>query len=263
MSPEPFVLNMIKPKMAHVYLSYSRQDNDFVDLIENDLSERGHVVWRDTSSVSEEDDWGEAIGKALQSAYALAVAVTEISLSSDWIQQEISSAQSSDTPVVLLLLEDCEVPSELKEASLVDFSQVRNASGLDQLNLYRSAMQSLVGTLDKLYPVRVYIQDLTNTNDVARETAARKLGNLGDPSATEALIRLLVDPDVDVRFVTAESLGKLHSQSALRPLIRVLGDDDDPDVRAARGWERIARRVSAPGDWLSVISAQFSGPSSS
>ncbi len=111
-----FVLNLIEPKMAHVYLSYSRQDNDSVDLIENDLSERGHVVWRDTSSVSEEDDWGEAIGKALQSAYALAVAVTEISLSSDWIRQEISSAQSSDTPVVLLLLEDCEVPSELKEA---------------------------------------------------------------------------------------------------------------------------------------------------
>ena len=34
----------MKSAMTHVYLRYSRQDGDFVDLIENDLVGRGHKV---------------------------------------------------------------------------------------------------------------------------------------------------------------------------------------------------------------------------
>jgi hypothetical protein len=51
--------------MAHIYISNSRQDSDFVDLIENGKSERFHNVWRDTSSVLEGEAWGEAINAAL------------------------------------------------------------------------------------------------------------------------------------------------------------------------------------------------------
>ena len=47
--------------MAHVYISYSREDGDFVDLIEADLSDRGHDTWRDTSDIHAGNDWGEAI----------------------------------------------------------------------------------------------------------------------------------------------------------------------------------------------------------
>ncbi len=52
--------------MTHVYFSYSHQDSDFVDLIENDLVEGGDKVWRDTSSVLEGEAGSEVINAALQ-----------------------------------------------------------------------------------------------------------------------------------------------------------------------------------------------------
>ncbi len=218
--------------MPHIYLSYSRQDADFVDLIETDLNERGHPVWRDTSKIQGDQDWSTAISQALQSGYALVVAYSDRAAESDWVKQEVETARQAGIPIVLLLLEDCDLPAFLREATLVNFAAVREASGLDQLRHYRRSIQHLIEALDTIYPVRVFIKDLSDADDKVREQAAQKLGDLGDLSASEALILALTDPDVDVRFYASEALGKLSSAPAVKPLIRTMENDVDPDVCA-------------------------------
>ncbi len=219
--------------MAHVYLSYSRQDTDFIDLIEADLNERGHPVWRDTSNIRAHESWNEAIQNALCNAYAIVVAYSSHAAQSNWVAQEIQYAQENQIPIVLLVLEPCEVPDSVRDAPVIDFVNVQTSGGLAQLRYYRHALSRLVKTLDDLYPVRVCLMNLQAKDDIVREEAARQLGNLGDEIAVEALIQALGDPDVDVRFAAAEALGKLGSRTAVKPLIRVLEqDEEDPDVRA-------------------------------
>ena len=105
--------------MAHVYLSYSRQDTSFVDLIEVDLNDQGHVVWRDSSKIRQGEDWAAAIAEALEDTYAMVIVLSNNALNSEWVLQEIESARDLDKSVVLTIIEECAVPASLEEAATV------------------------------------------------------------------------------------------------------------------------------------------------
>lgn len=218
--------------MSHVYISYSRENGGFVDLIEGDLVERDHPTWRDTSSIQEDADWKDAIDAALKDAYALVVVLSNAALTSDWITYELEQARQHKTPIIVAQLDRCEVPPSLTDAPLVNFSRIGNAEGLDQLRQYRQALNTLIHELDETRPLLQHLRELDDPHHEIREQAAHELGELGDPSAEKALIQALNDPDADVRFAVAEALGKLRSEAAMKPLIRLL-NDEDPDVCAA------------------------------
>lgn len=218
--------------MSHVYISYSREDSDFVDLIEGDLLERDHQAWRDTSSIEEGVQWEDAITTALDNAYALIVVLSEPSLHSEWIQQEIEQAHENETPIVVAQLDACEVPASLSDAPCINFARIRETEGLDQLRQYRQALNNLIHELDETRPQLLHLRQLNDPHHEIREQAAHELGKIGDPTAARALIQILDDPDADVRFAVAEALGELRSEAAMKPLMRRL-DDEDPDVCAA------------------------------
>ena len=226
--------------MSHIYLSYSNQDAELIDLIQADLQERGYVVWRDATNIGRDADWQEAIAAALAGAYTMIVALSQQAVNSESVQGEIAYAQENNLSMVGVQLDGCEVPEALGDTAvtLINCIGVYQAggqtSGLEQLRQYRQFMTALTDALDQIYPVRVYLQDLSNRNDTVREKAAMQLGLLGDVTATEELTESLSsDQDADVRFAAARSLGQLGSGTAVKALIRTLKQDDDPDVRAA------------------------------
>jgi HEAT repeat protein len=225
--------------MAHIYLSYSNQNSELIDLIQDDLQGRAYVLWRDTVNIARDEDWQSAIMEAMTNAHTMIVAASQQSVNSDIVNQEIAAAITQQIGLVVVLLDDCTLPEKLKAAAseVVSFIPVYQAgseqSGLEQLRQYRQAMNNLIEALDTVYPVRLYLQDLKSSNDIVRETAAKRLGELGDLSAVEALIQVLTDPDSDVRYAATCALGQLRSEAGLRPLIRLLEKDDDPDVQAA------------------------------
>jgi HEAT repeat protein len=65
-----------------------------------------------------------------------------------------------------------------------------------------------------------------------RQAAVIGLGLLGDPAATDPLVRALSEGAPDVRFQAATSLGQVNPEAAPRHLRRAL-EDGDPEVRAA------------------------------
>lgn len=218
--------------MSHVYISYSRQDSNFVDLIEGDLVERDHPTWRDTTSIDEGIRWKDAIADALEQAYALVVVLSEQSLHSEWIHHEIEQAQKNNISIVGVQLDGCEVPASLSAAPLINFAKISETDGLDQLRQYRQALNSLIHELDETRPLLQHLRELDDPHHEIRERAAHELGEIGDPTAAKALIQILDDPDADVRFAVAEALGELRSEAAMKPLMRRL-EDEDPDVCAA------------------------------
>lgn len=218
--------------MSHVYISYSREDRNFVDLIEDDLIERDHPAWRDTSSIGEGTEWDDAIREAIDHAYALIVVLSERALRSEWVQREIEQAEENNIPTIVAQFDTCEMPASLGDAPCINFAQIRDTEGLDQLRQYRQALNDLIHELDETRPQLLYLRQLDDPHHEVREQAAHELGKIGDPTAARALIQILDDPDADVRFAAAEALGELRSEEAMKPLMRRL-DDEDPDVCAA------------------------------
>jgi hypothetical protein len=217
--------------MAHVYISYAREDSDFVGLLEDDLNEQEHPTWRDTKQIAPGREWEAAIEEALNQAYALVVVLSQGSAVSSWVIHEIQFAQANDIPIIAVQIEPDVALDALPDVPLINFQRIRLAQGLEELHHYRQGLKQLIQALNQLRPILVYLRDLGSSSDDVRETAARELGELGDLYAAERLIQLLADPDSDVRYAAAEALGKLRSTAAIKPLIRLLGDDD-PDVCA-------------------------------
>lgn len=221
--------------MSHVFISYSRKNSDFVELLETDMEKNDHSVWRDVSDIPGGAEWAEEIEDALSEAYAVIAIVSQPALESKWVNHEIDASRKEDIPIVPALLEEVDLPSKLEDVQAVDFTQVCETEGFEQISHYGNALGKLVDAVDDARPVLRYMRQLQESQeDEVRERAAYRLAQIGDPIATDVLISALDDPDADVRFSAAEALGKLGSEAeaAVKPLIRLL-DDEDPDVCAA------------------------------
>ena len=217
--------------MSHTYLSYSRQDSSFADVIEGDLRQAGNDVWRNTTSIEDGGAWASAIDEAREDASAYVVLLSASAIASDWVRADVEHAKRRNIPVLVARIEECETPPTMANAPMVDFARLRAADGVEQLSLYRPAINDLLDKLEAIQPIKVALRRLVDPDDRIREDAARALGQLEDESACAALIESLTDEDVDVRLAAAEALGRLECEAATRALVRRL-DDDDPDVSA-------------------------------
>jgi HEAT repeat protein/protein-S-isoprenylcysteine O-methyltransferase Ste14 len=83
--------------------------------------------------------------------------------------------------------------------------------------------------IEKLVKV---VKDTRNRNDMRK--AARELADIGEP-AIEALIGLLGDDNLYVRWYTADALGSVKSEKVVQPLIELLYDEDKNVRRVAAG----------------------------
>lgn len=218
--------------MSHVFISYSRQDQDFVQLIEEDLLIHEHAVWRDRSELKAGEEWLKAIDEALRQSYALVVVLSSSSIQSKWVDYEIEHALKNNIPIVPIQKELCDYPTKIEHLQAVDFITINDVEGFELIRSYRDAFGELVHAVNQARPVIRFMAELNSRDPNVREMMATRLGELGDPVAVESLITALSDIDPDVRFAAAEALGKLTMDVAIKPLIARL-DDEDPDVRSA------------------------------
>ncbi|MDI6720349.1 MAG: HEAT repeat domain-containing protein [Methanomicrobiales archaeon] len=77
------------------------------------------------------------------------------------------------------------------------------------------------------------VRGLKSSNPDIRNTAAERLGELGDPQAVNLLAEALDDPDPGVRWKAAEALGKLGAPAVDPLLIALRGGDVDVRWKAA------------------------------
>lgn len=221
--------------MNHVFISYSRNDTDFVTLLEEELALESHEVWLDTLSIRGGSEWEPEITKAINSAYAIIAVCSKHADESEWVKKELNIAnkRNSSLQIIPVTIDETNLPIGLRRKQSIDFSTMYNGSQVDTIRNYRKSVRKLLFSLENARPLLRYLRDLKDPDDSVREIAAKKLGAIGEKQAAPELCKALGDLDLDVRYEAALALGKLGIYNTYKPLVRILHSDDDPDICAA------------------------------
>lgn len=86
-----------------VFVSYSREDVDFVQELYNDITARGMTCFKDDRSIRTGARWAEEILSAVELCRIFLLVVTSRTLSSDWCKIEAGAAWGLGKRIVVIL----------------------------------------------------------------------------------------------------------------------------------------------------------------
>jgi hypothetical protein len=86
--------------MAHVFISYSRKDSDFVSRLERALAPFSIPLWRDIHSIPGGAQWYQRIQQGLKASYALLYIDTPAADESVWVGKEFLYAMNLKLPII-------------------------------------------------------------------------------------------------------------------------------------------------------------------
>lgn len=109
-----------------VFVSHAHEDRDAAYQITQALAEAGLKPWIDVQELGAGDELLKNIAKALADVSYFVIVLTSTALTKPWVLAEMRMALSHEIEhgrpkVILLRLDDCEVPIELKHKVYLDF----------------------------------------------------------------------------------------------------------------------------------------------
>lgn len=147
-----------------IFFSYSRDDSNFVMQLAKDLRQAGATIWLDTLDIQPGTHWDSSIEKALRESSTLLVILSNTSVKSTNVMDEVSFALDENKKVVPVLLENCAVPFRLKRLQYADFSGDRE-TGLknlvEALQLEKEVATKLVKT-EQIHQKETYVRNQQN-----------------------------------------------------------------------------------------------------
>ena len=87
----------------HIFISYSRQDQDYVRQLEDELRRRGFDPWVD-ARIDSGERWWRTIVQQIRSCAAFVVVMTPEAEESHWVEKEVMLALEEGKPIFPLLL---------------------------------------------------------------------------------------------------------------------------------------------------------------
>lgn len=121
--PQRPVAVLAKPS-GEIFLSYSHRDRDIMQRLYTDLAGAGFDLWIDDGLEPGTPSWTAAIQTAIEQASCMVVILSPDAKSSQWVNSEISYAQSHHLPIFPVLAKGDvrnAVPFSLITAQRVDF----------------------------------------------------------------------------------------------------------------------------------------------
>ena len=97
------------PATANVFISYAREDGQFVGHLCGALREAGYTPWLDRESIPGSSEWLVEINKGIDNAGAVIVVLSPAACASRFVEQELQYAQKSNRPVVPLQFQQCQL----------------------------------------------------------------------------------------------------------------------------------------------------------
>ena len=98
----------------YVFISYSSRDRERAVAVAEALDQSGISVWFDRRSIAAGSSWDAEIVRGVLGAGAVILLVSEASVSSPNVQQELRLAWEEQRPIVPLLLERAEYPDSVR-----------------------------------------------------------------------------------------------------------------------------------------------------
>jgi hypothetical protein len=116
----------------NLFISYSRRDTEYVSTLVTALRKEGFDVWFD-KNIQTGTDWDSTIEEELKKANAIVLILSETSVASDNVKDEMSYAMGLDKPVIPIKIEECDVPMRLARKQFVDFTIMGQEAGFERL----------------------------------------------------------------------------------------------------------------------------------
>ena len=103
--------------MADVFISYSRRDAEYVQLLARDLEARGKRVWVDVEGIRDAEVFPTALRRAIEGSDAFVFVISPDSVRSGFCEQEVAHASDLNKRIVPLALRevaDAEIPDPIR-----------------------------------------------------------------------------------------------------------------------------------------------------
>jgi TIR domain len=122
---------------ARVFVSHTSKDKPFVRKLVEALKGRNLNVWLDEQELQVGDSIAAGVSQGLKNADYLVAVLSKASIGSRWVQAELNATLMEElsgkgVTVLPVLIEDCELPTLLKDRVYADFRHDFNA-GLQKL----------------------------------------------------------------------------------------------------------------------------------
>lgn len=143
---------------GQVFFSYSRVDADFALKLASDLRAAGIDVWIDQIDIRPSEPWDEEIEKALEMTGCLLVIISDTSVASDNVLNEIAFALESKKQVLPVVIEkNIKKPLNIRRLQHIDFTGPYDSAFNQLLKALRSGKPVLENTKDdgKAIPIAI------------------------------------------------------------------------------------------------------------
>ncbi len=122
---------------GHIFISYSRRDDEIMRRIAFFLRDQGFKVWVDHEKlIPGTPAWEDSIEKAIKNAYAVIALLSPEAKDSEWVRREIAYADQYNKPVFPAFVrgdDDSAIPIRLITRQFIDFRPDED-QGLNQLS---------------------------------------------------------------------------------------------------------------------------------
>jgi serine/threonine-protein kinase len=138
---------------GRVFVSYTRKDCDFALWLTNELTLRGYQVWIDSGSIQIGQIWREEIVQGIESCQFFLLILSSNSIKSTNVVKELSLAESSGKVILPVLIEEVEIPLNMRyQLSGVQFMFL-GAKDIDRnLGLLLEGMGNRSVEIDREFP---------------------------------------------------------------------------------------------------------------
>lgn len=115
-----------------VFISYSRADTEYVSHLVDALRERGFDTWFD-ANIRTGNEWDNAIEREIKAAQVMVLILSESSVASDNVKDEMSYALQLNKFVNPIKIGECDIPMRLARRQFIDFDAIGFEEGLNRL----------------------------------------------------------------------------------------------------------------------------------
>jgi hypothetical protein len=120
----------IDPSTA--FVSYSREDLEFVRRLVEDLKSKGAKIWMDKTDLHPGQDWPAEVEAAVDGCQRMIVVLSPAAAASRQVTNEFMAALEDGKIVIPVLFRDCKPPLQLRRLQYADFRS-NYSSGIDEL----------------------------------------------------------------------------------------------------------------------------------
>lgn len=105
------------------FISYAREDQDFVLRLGNKLQERTVSIWLDQWDIPAGGDWDQAIDIVLHDCNRLLIILSPAAVASKQVRGELQTALEEHKLIVPLVYKTCSIPRVLRLIQHIDFTR--------------------------------------------------------------------------------------------------------------------------------------------